>query len=88
MTRVVHCKKEPYDVLIDRNTKYGNPYVVGIHGSREECIEKFRKKAYANPEFLALVRKELKNKTLACWCKPKACHGDIYVEICDTNKEK
>jgi hypothetical protein len=24
--RVVHCKREPHDVLIDRTTKWGNPY--------------------------------------------------------------
>jgi hypothetical protein len=26
MTRVVHCKKEPYDVYIGRPSKYGNPF--------------------------------------------------------------
>src|SRR5690348_16269452 len=25
----------------------------------------------------------LKNKTLACWCKPLACHGDILAEMAD-----
>ena len=24
--RVVHCKKEPYDVYIGRPSKWGNPY--------------------------------------------------------------
>lgn len=24
---------------------------------------------------------EFKDKTLACWCKPKACHGDVLVEL-------
>lgn len=30
MTRVVHCKKKPYDVLIDRTTKWGNPFCIGM----------------------------------------------------------
>lgn len=30
MTKVVHCKKEPYDVLIDRTTKWGNPFNIGM----------------------------------------------------------
>lgn len=41
-TRVVHCKKEPYDVLIDRTTKWGNPFRIGVHGDREEVIKKYR----------------------------------------------
>lgn len=23
----------------------------------------------------------LKGKTLGCWCKPEACHGDVLVEL-------
>jgi len=42
-TKVVHCKKEPYDVYIGRPSKFGNPFK-------------------------------------RCWCKPKACHGDVIVE--------
>lgn len=37
-----------------------------------------------HPESLAQV-KNLKGKTLGCWCKKyredKACHGDILVEL-------
>jgi hypothetical protein len=28
---------------------------------------------------------ELKNKTLVCFCKPKACHGDILAELAQLN---
>ena len=24
---------------------------------------------------------ELQGKTLGCWCKPKACHGDVLVRL-------
>ena len=83
MTRVVHCKKEPYDVLIDRTTKWGNTFRLGRDGTREEVIEKFREKAWGDLEFIAMVVSELTGKTLACWCKPLPCHGDVYVEICE-----
>jgi hypothetical protein len=36
------------------------------------------------PELLALISIELKDKTLRCWCKPEACHGDILAELADT----
>ena len=28
---------------------------------------------------------ELKDKTLACWCKPKACHGDVLAKLADND---
>jgi hypothetical protein len=40
-TRVVHCKKEKYDVLIDRRTIFGNPYILVKDGDRNEVILKF-----------------------------------------------
>ena len=82
-TRVVHCKKESYDVLIDRRTKYGNPFILGRNGTREEVIAKHREKVLNDPVFIKIIKKELTGKILGCWCKPKACHGDTYKEICD-----
>jgi uncharacterized protein DUF4326 len=38
-TRVVHLKREPYDVAIDRRTRWGNPFVIGRDGDRETVIE-------------------------------------------------
>ncbi len=26
---------------------------------------------------------ELKDKTIACWCHPKACHGDVLAALAD-----
>lgn len=77
--RVVHCRRESYDVLIDRTTKWGNPFKIGIDGTREECIAKYEKWLLKHPK---LVRQlpELKGKVLGCWCKPEACHGDILLK--------
>ena len=27
----------------------------------------------------------LKGKRLACWCKPKACHGDVLAKLADAS---
>ena len=77
-TRVVHCKKEKYDVYIGRPSEWGNPFVGGRDGTREEVIEKYRKYLIKNP----LIEKvhELRGKTLGCWCRPRKCHGDILAE--------
>jgi Domain of unknown function (DUF4326) len=39
-TRVVYCKKEPFDVYIGRLSKWGKPFKIGKDGSREDVIAK------------------------------------------------
>ena len=80
LTTVVHCKKEPYDILIDRRTKWGNPYSIGKDGTREEVIAKYKNYLIMNRELLDAIP-ELFGKTLGCWCKPQACHGDVLAKI-------
>jgi hypothetical protein len=81
-TRVVNKENDKYDVYIGRGSPFGNPFSVYIHG-REECIAKYRDYFYDrlgwNPVFKRAVEK-LRGKTLGCFCKPKACHGDVIVE--------
>jgi len=83
-TRVINIHKEPCDICIMRPSIYGNKYIIGKDGTREEVIEKFRKDFYArivtDPFFLAQVMK-LKGKKIGCCCAPKPCHGDVYVEF-------
>lgn len=82
-TRVVHCKKEPYDVLIDRTTKWGNKFPVEKYG-REGAIRRHREWLPQQKELMDSLY-ELKGKVLGCWCKdpanPKDCHGDFLVEL-------
>ena len=80
ITRIVHCKKESYDIYIGRPSKWGNPFQIGKDGTREEVIEKFRNWINTQSDLLKDLH-ELKGKTLGCWCKPKSCHGDVLVEL-------
>jgi hypothetical protein len=80
MTKVVHCKREPYDVYIGRGSKWGNPFIIGKDGTREEVIELYRQYIMTRKDLLNSLS-ELKGKVLGCWCKPKACHGDILVDL-------
>jgi hypothetical protein len=84
--RVVHCKKEEFDVYVGRGSKWGNPYshkegtlAEEVVGSRREAIEKFEKHLLSNEDLMSSLA-ELKGKTLGCWCKPKSCHGDILLK--------
>jgi len=82
MTRVVHCKREPYDVYIGRPSKWGNPFKSGRDGTLEEVLEKYEQHIMNRPDLLAALH-ELKGRTLGCWCKPKRCHGDILARLAE-----
>lgn len=75
--RVVHCKKEAYDVYIGRPSKWGNPFEIGRDGSREEVVTKYREWVLTQ----GLPFEELRGRVLGCWCAPKACHGDVLMEL-------
>lgn len=80
MKHVVHCKKETYDVYIGRPSIWGNPFVVGVDGTRSEVIRKHVEWIVAQPDLMARIH-ELKDKRLGCWCSPKVCHGDILAKL-------
>lgn len=80
MIKVVHCKKEPYDIYIGRGSKWGNPFVIGRDGDRSEVIEKYKKYVLSREDLLDSLH-ELEDKVLGCWCSPKPCHGDILKEL-------
>jgi hypothetical protein len=96
MTRVVHCKKEPYDVYCGRPSKWGNPFT---HldkstraefkvATREEAVEAYRDWILnGDGQHLLADLHELKDKTIACWCKPLSCHCDILAELVQNLKE-
>ena len=80
MTKVVHCKKEQYDVYIGRPSKWGNPFMIGRDGSRKDVIAKYRQYLETQPDLLRSLE-ELRGKRLGCFCSPLACHGDVLVEM-------
>lgn len=78
--KVVHCKKEPYDVYIGRPSKWGNPFLIGRDGTREEVVAKYREWIVTQEDLLKDIG-ELHNKVLGCWCSPESCHGDVLLEL-------
>lgn len=71
-------------VNIMRPGKWGNPFSIGGHGDRQEVIAKFDEYIRSRPDLLRDAKKELKGKHLLCCCKPRACHGDILLEIANS----
>lgn len=86
--RVVHCRKEKYDIYIGRPSFWGNEFVIGVDGTREEVIEMYRNWLFTHPEGKKRLKRvpELRGKILGCYCAPLPCHGDILLELANKSK--
>ncbi|RTK97785.1 MAG: DUF4326 domain-containing protein [Neisseriaceae bacterium] len=80
MKYVVNCKKSKYDIFVGRPSIWGNPYVIGKDGTREEVIAKYKEYLMKDAFLLSRI-KELKGKVLGCYCSPLPCHAEILAEI-------
>ena len=89
MILVVHCRRSHYDVLIDRTTKWGNLFThirdrttraAFLVSTREEAIAAYESWLLAQPSLMADLP-ELEDKILGCWCRPRACHGDVLIRL-------
>ncbi len=87
-TVVVNIHKEPFDVYIGRVGRgqdgyFGNPFRIGDGISREDAVKTFQRyfveRIEKDTEFKRRVL-ALKGKRLGCFCKPKACHGDVIAD--------
>lgn len=77
-------RKHPADAIyVGRGTKFGNPFRIGLDGTREEVIEKFRRYAQRHPSFTKDDLLSLRGKDLVCWCAPLPCHASVLMELAD-----
>ncbi len=79
-TTVVHFRKEKYDIYIGRPSKWGNPYIIGKDGTREDVIKKYIVWFLNNLDLLDDIH-ELKGKRLGCYCSPLDCHGNVLASL-------
>lgn len=103
LSRRAGWRMPPDTVKVDRSTKWGNPFVVGTHGTREHCVDLFAKmlagyicvsngpaiEVQQTYRAMALARlDELKGKNLACWCPLNApCHADALLKLANGEAE-
>ena len=82
MTKVVHIRNK-HDVCIMRPGKWGNPFLIGVDGTREEVIKKYQDWLTTSPdaEHLRKSLPMLQGLTLGCCCTPLPCHGDVLVKL-------
>jgi uncharacterized protein DUF4326 len=80
-------RTQVYDVYIGRGRdpfgdkemgRWGNPFVIGRDGNREEVVAKHRRWLWEQINTGAISLSDLAaldGKTLGCFCAPSACHG-------------
>ena len=71
-------------VYVGRPSVYGNPFVIGTHGTRDEVVDRYEqallKKFERDPHALERLQNALKGKDLVCWCAPARCHADVLLK--------
>jgi hypothetical protein len=62
-------------VRIDRQTAWGNPFILDEDGDRDDVCDSYRVYLQYKP---SLQRRydDLRGKVLGCWCHPERCHGN------------
>lgn len=68
-------------VYVGRPTKFGNPFQITAHQSRETVIALYTSYIEGYPELMEAARRELRGRDLVCWCAPHACHADVLARI-------
>jgi hypothetical protein len=61
------------------HSKWANPYSVKRYG-RSESLARYERRVLDAPDLMAALP-ELSGKTLACWCAPEPCHGDVLSRL-------
>lgn len=76
LSRAAGWRMPPGTLKVDRSTRWGNPFIPGIHGDLDRCLADFADLA-ATWDLSPLAGRDL-----ACWCKPGSpCHADILLQL-------
>ena len=68
-------------LVIDRTSKWGNPFVLGPDGDRDHVCDCFTEHYATYKQSFNQNRGDLEGKVLACHCYPERCHGDGLIQL-------
>ncbi|MGV3637193.1 MAG: DUF4326 domain-containing protein [Flavobacteriales bacterium] len=96
LRRTKGWRMPPHTVKVDRTTRWGNPFVIGVDGDQAWCVQLHRRLLENGPlpagaltpervAYRTMVLRdvhELHGQNLACWCKDGTpCHADVLLEM-------
>lgn len=74
-------------VYIGRPSVLGNPFVMGVHGTRDEVVAQYHawlRREWVKGGAVRMALEALADRVVAgedisleCFCAPLACHGDV-----------
>lgn len=70
----------------DYTGKWGNPFVLRRETDRAAILVQYEEWLKHQDDLLA-GRHELRGMTLACWCYPRLCHGEILAEVAEMDDD-
>lgn len=75
---IAWAERERLAVRIDRSTRYGNPFVLGEDGDRDDVCDAYERHYLPHKPSIAerIEAGDLTGKVLVCHCYPQRCHGD------------
>lgn len=80
-------RKPANTICVDRTSRWGNPFKVGVHAPNNAvAVDKFKTWIISqDPEaeaLLARAKRELRGKHLACYCNlSEVCHADVWLQL-------
>jgi len=89
MPKVYNLKIDDFPVdavYVGRWSGFGNPYTIGINGSRDEVCDMFEAMVKRDKTFQKKIISKLRGKDLVCHCKPKRCHADFLLKVANGEK--
>lgn len=103
LRRAKGWKMPPNTVKVDRSTKLGNPFVIGVSGDAASCVSwhaavlsggiviDLKTPEAVQRQYRADVlaaREEMRGKNLACWCRlDRPCHADNLLIFFNRQKD-
>ena len=68
-------------VNIMRGTPWGNMFIIGKDGDRDEVCDRFENRIINDRSMILRIQEELYQQPLVCCCWPKRCHGETLIYI-------
>jgi hypothetical protein len=82
---IAWAEAEGLAVRVDRGTRYGNPFVLGEDGDRNEVCDAYWLHYLPHKPSIAERAGDLVGKVLICHCYPERCHAEYLVKLAMEN---
>ena len=78
---IAWAEKNGKSVRVDRGSHYGNPFVLGADGDRDEVCNAYEGHYLPHKPSIMNALPSLKGKVLICHCYPERCHAQSLINL-------